>query len=406
MESLNTRSFASLETFWSKYLPIAFLLIQYAGFAKLTVCFDYCLVYSVICLFKFRNKQTCKPLLVYTAYFFGYTVFCVAFYHLHIVNWFYVILYRYSISILVVIIISQHLDREALYKTWKWVAIVVGLAVIYQTFQIFVLHQQVSTIQLIPGQTGGQLEDVWSRDINRPVAFFTEPSMVIAFLAPILYLSLQKKETKFSIFITICMALSLSTSGLIVIAILWGVYLYNSDISKGLKIRYVFIALLGVVAFFTLPVFQSSVDKLFFELSGDSGNAFGRLYSGWYVYANLDRTSQLFGIPDYDYNSFIRQNAVVLAEFVSQTRMANDEMSFFFNTAQHIFLRTGLIGAILYGALVLYLFKNTDKKVRPYLYCVVAMMFFEFNYFCHNTFIMQYIIILSFLNTNYSDYEQ
>lgn len=397
MESLNTRSFTSLETFWSKYLPIAFLLVQYAGFAKLSLCFDYCLIYSIICLLKFRDNQNFKPLLAYTGYFFGYTIFCVIFYNLPIVNLFYVIIYRYSITILTVIIISQHLDREALYKTWKWVAILVGIAVLYQTFQIYVLHQQVSTIQLIPGQTGGQLEDVWSRYLNRPVAFFTEPAMVVSFLSPILFLSLIRNDNRFAVFLTISIVLTLSTSGLVILAILWGSYLYYHDIPRKNKISYLAAGIVAIVLFFTLPIFQASVEKLSFELSGDSGNAFGRLYSGWYVFQNLDIMDKIFGIPNYDYDSFIRERAGIFANFVSQVRMADDSTSFFFNTAQHVFLRTGVVGAFIYAIMLFSIYKESSKAARAYIFCVIGMMFFEFNYFYHNTFIIQYIVLLSFV---------
>ena len=400
MVSINTRKFSSFETIWSKCLPIAFLFIQYSGVAKLSICYGLCLIYAVLCLFRYGKGKVFKPLLLYTIYFFGYALFVTFAYYGKPNTWLYVIIYRYSVSILCVLIISQHLDRDALYKTWKWIGLIVGIVIIFQAFQIYVLHQQISTIQLIPGQSGGQMSDVWGVS-SRPVAFFTEPSMVIAFLLPLLFLAISKRDHKFAIYLSVCMLLTMSTSGLVVLFILWGIFIYHSNLSKSIKIRYFLIVLLCIVAFFTLPVFQNSVDKLNLELSGESSNAFGRVYSGWLLYAHLDFNSQLFGIPDTDYNGFIRDHAGIFADYVSQSRMEDGEAGFFFNTAQHIFLRSGIIGALLFIYMLFKIFKNTDRTIFPYFICVIALMFFELNFFYHNTFLIQYIVLLSYMKNQY-----
>ncbi len=394
MNICNPQKFTPLESLWSKWLPVAFLFMQYFGIAKLTIGMSICFFYSVICLLRYGKGNVFSPLIIYTAYFFFYTIYITLISRLSITPWFYVIFYRYSISIFIVTIISQHLDRTLLYKTWKLLAIIVCLAVIYQAFQIYVLHETVSTISLFPKLSEGQPDEAWEQEGSRPVAFFTEPSAIVAFLLPVLFLALGRKEMLFSFFLTLCILLTTSTSGIIVSLILWGVYYADAPIAQ--RRRYFFFILFVVLLFFLLPVFQTALDKLNLELSGESSNAFSRVYSGWLLYAHLDLKSQIFGIPDYDYSNFIRQNAAIFADFVSQTRMDNEEVSFFFNTAQHIFLRSGLVGGILYVYMLFKLFKATDKEVRPFFYCVIAMMFFELNFFFHNFFVIQYILLLSY----------
>ena len=386
----------AFETKWSAFLPIAFFFIGYNGPLKLTLGTFICLVYALLCVAKFGIGRIFKPLVAYTAYLCCYFVYCALADAKPVDNLLYVTLYRYPATVFIVMVVSQHIDLNAMYKTWKVLSLIVCAALLVQVVQIHVLHQTVSTIILIPGQSGGQLVDIWGREINRPVTFFTEPSMEVAFLAPMLFFSLIKEEKKLAYFLSICILLTTSTSGLVVLAIIWGIQLFHSDIPRHQKIRYAFVALTGVVLFFTLPVFQSSVEKLQLELSGESSNAFSRVFSGWMLYENLDTTSQIFGLPDYNFTRFIKANAGIFGEFVSQSRMADENASFFFNTAQHVMLRSGIIGGALYAYMLMKMYRGLDKFALPYFMVIVVSMFFELSFLSHNAFVMQYIILLSF----------
>lgn len=390
----------AFETKWSAFLPIAFFFIGYNGPLKLTLGTFICLVYAMLCIAKYGIGHIFKPLVIYTAYLCCYFLYCAYFGSAQVENLLFVTLFRYPITTLIVMVVSQHIDFNAMYKTWKVLSLIVCAVLLVQVVQIHVLHQTVSTIVLIPGQSGGQLVDVWGREINRPVTFFTEPAMEVAFLAPMLFFSLIKEEKKLAYFLSICILLTTSTTGLVVLAIIWGIQLFNSEIPRSQKLKYAFVALIGVLLFFTLPVFHSSVEKLQLELSGESSNAFSRVYSGWMLYENLDMNGQIFGLPDFNFTRYIKMHGGMYGEFVSQSRMADEDASFFFNTAQHVMLRSGIIGGVLYSYMLLKLYKGLDKIAFPYFMVIVVSMFFELSFFSHNAFVMQYIILLSFFSKN------
>ena len=401
MESLNTRSFSAFETAWSKYLPIAFLFLQYEAFAYLSICYVFCLLYSLLCINKYGTGEKFTPILTYTCYFLGYLII-ITFLYGKFETSLLVYLYRYAITIFIIVIISQHVDKDAMYKTWKWLGVIVGVAIIIQSIQVHVLHQQITTIPLLPGYGSGRITDFWTFESSRPRAFFSEPSMTIAFLTPVLFWALSKKETIYCLFISLCILLTTSTSGLIVLLILWGSHVYFSRMKRSQKILYAIIFALLSAAFFSMSIFNDSVEKLNLELSGDSSNFFGRVLSGWLLYGHLDLNTQIFGIPNVDYTQFIRDHAGAFSAYVSQTTMLDEERNFFFNTAQHVFLRSGLVGAILYLYMLNKLYKAAGNIILPYFICVVAMMFFELNFFYHNCFIIQYTVLLSYIRKDSS----
>ena len=391
--TLNNRAFTKGESQLSFILPIACLFVQYA-YGLGNIMLTYCILFSGYCVFKFSEFPRFKPLSVYSLWYVAILLSTVLIYG-HVADRpYFMQLIRIIISGYCVTIIAKHLDKEALYRCWKVVGLIVCAVVAFQFFQIYVLHHSVQTIRLLPVSSEQLMRlDNWTESFERPVAFFTEPAMVVAFLTPVLLFAQQKQEWVVAIIVSVAILLSGSTSGVIALAIMWGTMVLSYRFSKTTRFVFVLLFIAAVFVFLNSSIFGSSLEKINYELSGESGNMNVRMLRGWMVYAVLDTRFQLLGITDYDLSAFIYQYA---PEFTWQTGY---EEHFYLNTAQRILIQTGVVGAILYIWMLIKLWLSTTKAVKPYLTVVIVSMFFASNFFNNGLFVLQYIVLLSYLTT-------
>lgn len=389
--SISNRVFSQTEPRWSFFLPIAFLLVQY-GYGMGNIMLTYCILFSGYCVVKYSEFPIFKPLSIYTIWYLAILLSTVLVYGHEANRAFLMRLFQIAISGYCVTIIAKHLDKDALYRCWKVLGLIVCAVVVYQFFQIFFLHQSVLPIRLLPVKSEQLMRlENWTELSQRPVAFFTEPAMVVAFLTPVLFFAQQKKEWWVSTIVSVAILLSGSTSGVIALTVMWGVFLFSYKISKTSRVVLILLFVAAVFVFLNSSIFSSSLGKINYELSGESGNMNVRVMRGWWVYAVLDTRFQLFGITDYDLSSFIYRYA---PEFTWQTGY---EEHFYLNTVQRILIQTGVVGAVLYIWMLIKLWMSINKLVWPYLSVVIVSMFFASNFFANGLFVLQYIVILSYL---------
>lgn len=352
----------------------------------------YFILFAGYCVIKYSEFPVFKPLSVYTLWYVAVLLGTVVLFG-HAVNIPYVF---HLIQILIVgyavTIIAKHVDKEVLYKCWKVLGLIVCLVVLYQFVQIFFMGHSVLPIRLLPVRSEElALNDNWTTPSDRPVAFFTEPAMVIAFLTPVLLFAQQKKEYLVASVVSIAILLTGSTSGVIALLIMWGFYIVSVKLSKTVKIVLFLLFIAAIFAFLTLDIFSASIEKINHELSGGSGNMEARMLRGWWLYAILDLRSQLFGISDYNIASFVYS---VAPELTFQTVL---EDNFYLNTAQRILIQTGAVGAVLYIWMLIKLWLSTNKAVKPYLIYVIVSMFFASNFYINGLFGLQFVVLLSYL---------
>ena len=389
--SLNGVKTVKKESGWSFFLPIAFLLVQY-GYGLGNIMLTYCILFAGYCVIRYQEFPTFKPLSVYTIWYVLILLSTVLVYghKSDLGYWFRLI--QVIISGYCVAIIAKHLDEETLYRCWKVVGLIVCAAVAYQFFQTFVLHQSVLPIRLLPVRSDELMRNEnWTTLSERPVAFFSEPAMVVAYLTPVLLFAQQKRELGIAIIVSVAILLSGSTSGVIALGIMWGASIFSYKMSKAVKMFIVVLLGAAVVVFLNSPLFSDSLEKISYEMSGDSSNMAVRALRGWWVYGVLDTRAQLLGITDYDIANYVYGNA---SEFTWQTGF---EENFYLNTAQRILIQTGLVGAVIYIWMLVKVWMNTEKEIKPYLLVVIISMFFASNFYTNGMFVMQFIVILSHL---------
>ena len=293
---------------------------------------------------------------------------------------------------LVVSIIAEHVDKDALYKCWKFLGTLTGIVIVFQFIQITFLHHSIHAINVLP-LTNADIEacDNWRAESNRPIAFFTEPAAVVSFLTPLLALAQQKRDFLTSISISVFILLTASTSGLIVLIILWAASLSQIKFSVLTYVLVISFSAVILYLFLATNLFGTSVEKIMYETSGESSNMYVRVIMGWNIFLNLDTRSMLMGIPDIDLTNFSLNHA---SEYVNALVLWRDDI--YTNSAQKVFLFSGLVGASVYIWMLCKLYKSLEKGAKPFFWTVVALMFFSSNFYISGLFVMQFIFLLSY----------
>ena len=150
MESLNTKIYSRQETLLSFFLPVAFFLFQYGSYGIYGIMYTYLLFCCIYYIFKYQHIPVFKPLVFYTICLVLFTFVNCAFVggvltRRLIVSIFLYLFCGYSVSI-----IAEHVDKDALYRCWKFLGIVVGVVIVCQFFQITFQHHSVHVINVLP----------------------------------------------------------------------------------------------------------------------------------------------------------------------------------------------------------------------------------------------------------------
>lgn len=392
MISLEAKKFSRQETVLSHLLPVAFFLFQYGSYGIYGIMYTYLLFCCVYFVFRYKHIPVFKPLLIYTIClviltFINCTIIGGLLSKRLIVS---IILYLfcgYSVSI-----IAAHTDKDALYKCWKFLGILTGIIISYQFIQITFLHHSVHAINVLP-LTSEDIEacENWIKDHDRPIAFFTEPAAVVSFLTPLLAMAQHKRDFLTSISVSIFILMTASTSGLIVLIIMWSTSLSQIKFSVLTYLLVISFSAAILFLFLATDLFGTSVEKILYETSGESSNMYVRVIMGWNIFFSLDTRSMIMGIPDIDMTKYALTHA---SEYVNALVLWGDDI--YTNSAQKVFLFSGFIGAGVYIWMLNKLYKSLEKGAKPFFWSVIALMFFSSNFYINGLFVMQFIFLLSY----------
>lgn len=391
------RSVLTISSAASALLPVLFILKSYSyGIDDLYLTGAIAL--SILCIIsssgKVRIEGAGRVLILFTLIWifrlflnsvFGATPFAIG----TVKVWL-----EYLLSSVVIAVLVCYLERDLFYKSWKVCGYIVGAAIIVQSFQIYVLGQSVYPIQLMTPVLSSVTGDAWHSAITRPVAFFTEPAATCSYLLPLIFLAIRNKEMKNAMFFSVLILLTTSTSGLICTAFLWMFYAFSRSESKKMRFGIV----VAFIAFFIIvtvtPLFNDTISKLQLELSGESNNFFGRVVRGWLMFFTMDGWGKLFGANMSDLTLYVQSHPAMMAMAPQiATKLGH---SYYFNTAHRIVLQTGILGGAVYALVLRKIYKLCDRSIAPYFWMVILEMFFTWNLFTSNYYMIQMFVILGF----------
>lgn len=260
--------------------------------------------------------------------------------------------------------LSYKMDFDVLYKSYKYIGIVVSLIIVFQYIQIFIFGRSIRpSISLFPTLTTGVME--WERYLDRPCSLFSEPQAYASYILPLVVMALSKKEIKFSIFLTLSVILSTSSQGIIIVIILWT--MYGNKYIKGLFSKilvYIFIAL-NCFMFFMLPYFEFTRDKI---LSTDFSNNV-RISRGFKTYFALPLYEKLFGVGYLNQQGYLT-NARIYLEWFNLSIIKE-----FITTASGVFVYFGFLSGVLLILLLIRYYRNGDNKAKMFCIVIVISMF-------------------------------
>lgn len=391
-----TRRFVSL------VIPIAALLIQYpygigsVGMTMALIVAGFCILSSVDATPGEGEIQRINPFFMFSIFYLLRMLINLLLYmgssasieRAPIMTF----LQKVAIAV-IVLVLSNYIDEERLYKTWSVLGVFVVIGLVYHAILLYVLGRTVSIIPLLPlpGDSyiaEGRLSD-WHRLVDRPIAFFTESEVTAFFLAPVLHFSITRKKYALAMMWSAAILLSTSTIGIITVAVLWlGALLLNQGMGmRGKLFIGVFCVALCAMLLF-MPIFGSAFNKLISEINGTNGyNAYIRVWMGYDVFNQLTFSEKLFGCTDISTTALMHSGRVAIPSLLGTWLYG------FVNMVQELLITTGYLGTALYAALFVSLYRRISAANKPFLLLEIAIMFGTKRFF-NAFYIITYILIL------------
>lgn len=228
---------------------------------------------------------------------------------------------------------------------------------------------------------------------DRSSSFFLEPSYFAQFLSSLIVLELfynkSKYQMKNAIFLTLVTLMVRSGNGMFLLAIIWGIWLFFSDVKRRTKHNiFVAIGITGIILIMYNHDLVFSIIARSNELSVYGTDeqwqtsGFIRFWRGYYLYGSMPSLNQLFGMNPSEINIYMRNNALGLF----------DSDSSFINGVQTILCLYGVVGLLF---LFRYLYLSGEKAnltIKVLLVSTIYLLFSE-SYFISGRMLVVMIII-------------
>lgn len=290
--------------------------------------------------------------------------------------------------------VHNRLDDENLYKVWKCIGIVVMAGLFYQSFQVYILGQSVSTINILPFLQSDSENYLLKYD--RPHSFFLEPAAYCTWILPLLCMCMRRKKYIWMIFISVSILLSTSSTGILMTGVIWLFYAFASARKEGKydnSLMIVGILIIGIGALSNLSVFAIALNKLTNISIADTSNSV-RLILGFQLFLAAPFIYKILGIPYMNVENYMRSGEVALSKY-----RLNLNISYlgFVNSVGNCMLMYGIFGLFLYLKLFWNIWKESDLYSKCYvLTCLISI--FGQSVFWNSLFVTQFAVMLCFVN--------
>lgn len=245
---------------------------------------------------------------------------------------------------LIFVACNNDFDEGILFRWWKIAGVIFGAGMLYHVFQLFVLGQEIYPISVIPGY---DIAHVIGEGHTRPTSFFSEPAAYVGSMMPLLFLSLKRKDLKWSALSTFLIVVSTSTVGVILSAVLWVVFILSEKKSLRVTVLYTSFVVLFVALFLYLPVFGDTLQKLEDVSAGESTWG-SRVKGPFQMIAAMDWHELPFGTSLLDVKEFILKKGEKIPSNSYIYASISEAGGVFLNTVARLIFRYGIVGLFLY----------------------------------------------------------
>lgn len=389
MKKIDDKRSITLTKLCSVGVPIIALYCQYS-IGGISLGLIIASIISLVCLIEKNNIKIYTPFLYFSIFYIIRRIINFGGPYGEVTA---KTVYDIGIIILVaasIIIISSFINEDILYKMWFITGIFVSILVIFQAIKCNIMNQLISPVLI--GPIDSSVEN-WKLLTNRPMACFSEPTMVSIFLSPILIMSLKRKQITIASFFSIVILLTTSTIGIVDVLIIWGLFfILKREISMAKKIVLGVILIISALIVINLPLFTNTFSKLMTELDG-TANSYVRLQFGYQTFNELGFYNKLIGIWDQSVEA-LRLSGRIYVQVI------NRGIYNYVNSIQAILIYTGIIGTFLWSWLLIKMICDIQKDYLPYLILQIILMFCS-SVFYNPISLIPYIFMLSLMEKNH-----
>ena len=270
---------------------------------------------------------------------------------------------QFFIIILSLVIILPYLNLQKLVSSINIVGLICACGMVFQSIEIL-MGKTVSTIPLPFLPAPDETSRIFSVLENRPVSFFTEPQTYVSYMIVPLFLALRRKNLIWAFILGVTILLSGSTTGIAMIAILFGAYILTTKVS--IFYKFLLVATLIGLGFFFISsnATTAGVDKM--NDTNLSENV--RVINGFLVAKFVSISDFIFGIP------FANATDFCYSKGLTGSIILDGNGNVFMSAFWIALIRYGIIGLLLYLNLYLQIIKM-DKTIFPYWLCIVIVLF-------------------------------
>ena len=305
------------------------------------------------------------------------------------------ILYSFNL-----VIACCFVDKKCLYTIYSKVVLFSCIFFLVQEIMYITSGYRISgLLPFLPTIYGGDVDLIATQTVSeRSASFFLEPSYFAQYLFPFIALSLVQFNTqglRYSILVSLIVLLTRSGNGILLLAIIWGIWLFFSEISVSKKVSIIVVGIIGLYLVLLLdPELLTSLFDRSAELTSFHGDerfmssGFIRIFRGYFLYSDLPTINKLFGASEQLIEAIKKYNIFFIDENTSK----------FLNGTQMLLIHNGLIVTVCYFR-HLFLYYNKFYRVTLVLIsCFVFLMCTESYYLTSRAFLVS--IILYIVNKN------
>lgn len=273
------------------------------------------------------------------------------------------------VALIVFIVSAKEIDFDNLYKWFKIAGLIYTAGMLYHAFLIFVLHQTVHWITIIPQYA---LRGDTIVELKRPTAFFVEPAGIVLGLIFLLAFSLQRKEYIWAIIASLGMAISTSSVAVIITLVAWTIAIFSTNLSFEKKAFVVLLFSVLIYMFFHLDIFTESMTKLLAVLGGGS-TVGSRLIGGFEVVSTLSPLELILGSNYNDIRAYMADRISLFPTDSIAVLYYDAQGNVFLNTVANIFFHYGALGVLFYYMPLLRLLQRSQEKILISCFVVLSV---------------------------------
>lgn len=228
----------------------------------------------------------------------------------------------------------------------------------------------------------------------KPNGFLTEPSTCahcfFICLIILLFKETNKRKLLMSIFVSVAMLATMSTSAFLELFLVWSIWLFIRGRKKVLLfLTLLFLFLILIIFCLKNAFFVSVIDRFFSAFSGDNNSMSSgiRIVRGFTIFNSLPLRFKIIGIGFGSYESAVSQGII---SPLSVTDIENEYM----NSFSYILLSTGIIGTSVLSLYYFSLFRKVDVFGRM-LIVGLAFLFFGSSVYCTDFFVIFMLLIFT-----------